>query len=72
MAIEVKKQMIDIHHKKLTVSRQCELIELSHSSYYFEPQQLTAENHKVMRRMDEIFTEHPYYWNQSYDACSEG
>lgn len=61
MELEVKKQMIDINHKKLDVSRQCELIELSRSSYYFEPRQLTAEDHKVMRRMDEIFTDHPYY-----------
>lgn len=61
MDLKVKKQMIDKYHHQLPVKRQCELIELNRSSYYFKPKPLTEEDHKIMHRMDEIFTNHPYY-----------
>lgn len=61
MDLKVKKKMIDKNHNQLTVKRQCELIELNRSSYYFDPKPLTEEDHKIMRKMDEIFTNHPYY-----------
>ena len=69
-----KRSLIDKGHKELSVSRQCELLELNRSSYYFKPKGLDAEDYAIMRKMDEIFTEHPYYGTRRmlYVLRSEG
>ncbi len=61
MELEVKKKMINPRNKKLSVRQQCDLIGLNRSTYYLKPKGFTPEDLKIMRRMDEIFTEHPYY-----------
>jgi len=72
--LEVKKKMIE-EIPKLTISRQCELLDLNRSSYYYNSKQFLDEtDHLIMRRIDEIFTERPYYGmrRMSYILCSEG
>jgi putative transposase len=44
----------------LSVRRQCELLGVSRSSYYYEPAAETAENLRLMRRIDEEYTAHPF------------
>lgn len=74
MDLEVKKQMIE-YMPNLSISRQCELIELNRSSYYYRASEMLDESdHRIMRRIDEIFTEHPYYGTRrmSYVLKTEG
>jgi putative transposase len=59
--LAAKKQLIDIDNEELTISQQCELLGLNRTSFYYKPQGLKDEDYKVMNRIDEIFTEHPYY-----------
>lgn len=61
MDVGAKKQMVSKNDKKLSIRRQCELIGLNRSSYYFKEKPITREDLEILRRMDEIFTEHPYY-----------
>ena len=44
----------------MSIQRQCELIGLSRSSYYFEPQGESAQNLALMRQIDEIYTKRPF------------
>jgi putative transposase len=48
-------------HPMLAVVRQCELLELSRSSFYYRPTGEDEENLSLMRLMDEEFTRHPFY-----------
>ena len=41
--------------------RQCELIRLPRSSWYYEPQPETEENLGLMRLLDEQYTRTPFY-----------
>jgi len=41
--------------------RQCELIGLPRSTWYYEPQRETAENLRLMRLLDEQYTRTPFY-----------
>lgn len=41
--------------------RQCELLGLGRSSYYYEPAQESSENLHLMRLLDEQYTKTPYY-----------
>ena len=53
--------MIEPDHPKLSIRRQCELIELSRSSYYREPGSESEDNLELMRLIDEEYTRHPFY-----------
>jgi putative transposase len=44
---------------KLSLRRQCELLDLAPSSYYYKPKGERQENHTIMRLMDEEFLDHP-------------
>ena len=58
---EVLRSWIEPDHSALSVSRQCELLELARSSWYYEPCGESPENLELMRRIDEEYTRHPFY-----------
>jgi putative transposase len=45
----------------LSLSRQCELVSISRSSFYHTPRGENAENLALMRRIDELFLRYPFY-----------
>ena len=53
--------MIEEGHRELSVTQQCQLLGLSHSSYYYKPQPETAENLRLMRVIDETYLRYPYF-----------
>jgi putative transposase len=55
------RPLIEVEHPELSVRRQCELLGLTRSSYYYEPASETKENLAVMRLIDEEYTRHPFY-----------
>ena len=60
MDLEAKKKMIS-YVPNLSLVRQCDLIELNRAAYYYKPKSLGESDYKIMRIIDVIFTEHPYY-----------
>jgi putative transposase len=53
--------MVDSTHPTLSISRQCRLLKISRSSYYFDPKGESELNLKLMRLIDEQFLETPDY-----------
>ena len=45
----------------LSVSRQCALLEIARSSFYYRPRPEAAEELDLLKRLDRIFTDHPVY-----------
>ena len=45
----------------MSITRQCELIGLPRSTWYYEPEPETAENLHLMRLLDEQYTHTPFY-----------
>lgn len=60
-SIEFKRACIEPEHGQLSVRRQCELLGLNRSSWYYEAQGESAENLTLMRRIDELYLRHPCY-----------
>ena len=58
---EVKRRCIEPHHQHLSVSRQCELVGLARSSWYYEPAGESPENLALMRRIDELYIKRPFF-----------
>lgn len=51
---------IDPADPVLSVSRQCELLGMSRSGYYYEPATETTENLAIMAQIDREYTAHPF------------
>ena len=53
--------LVEPGHPNLSVLRQCELLGLPRSTYYYVAQGETSENLSLMRLIDEKYTEVPFY-----------
>ncbi len=56
-----KRTWIEPEHPCISVQRQCELIGVSRSSYYYRLQGESPENIRLMHTIDAIFTRYPFY-----------
>ena len=56
-----QRRLIEPMHPELSVVRQCELLGLPHSSYYYEPATESTENLHYMRLIDEQYLKTPFY-----------
>src|ERR1700719_1738694 len=46
---------------RLSVSRQCALLGIARSSFYYRPRPESAEELELLKRLDRMFTDHPVY-----------
>ena len=53
--------MLEAKHPRLSISRQCELVSIARSSYYYTGKGENALNLLLMREIDEEFLRHPFY-----------
>ena len=53
--------MIESRNSRLSIRRQCELLDLNRSSFYYEPAKETIENLRLMRRIDEQYLKTPFF-----------
>ena len=60
-SIEVLRSLIDGDSSELSVRRQCELLGLSRSSFYYEAATETEANLRLMRLIDEQYMETPFF-----------
>jgi putative transposase len=61
MSREERKAMIVPDRPGLSLSRQCRLLSISRSSFYYAPRGESPENLVLMRRIDEIFLRYPFF-----------
>ena len=53
--------MIEVEHPQIPVVRQCALLGLARSSFYYREQPQDALNLTLMDRIDRKYTETPFY-----------
>jgi hypothetical protein len=46
---------------RLTVQQQCELLGVPRSTYYYQPRPESAENLRLMRRLDQLYMKRPFF-----------
>jgi putative transposase len=61
MNVERRRALIEPGHGQLSIVRQCELVSIRRSSFYYQPVGETAENLALMRLIDAQFLETPWY-----------
>lgn len=60
LPMEERKRCIEMH-RDLPISRQCKLIGIARSSYYYKPRAESELNIELMRLIDEQYTKSPFY-----------
>ena len=51
--------MIEPKNQKLSISRQCKVLNVSRSSFYYRPKPIKQEDLDLMRKIDELYLENP-------------
>ncbi|WP_371257382.1 IS3 family transposase [Phaeobacter sp. 11ANDIMAR09] len=58
---QVRREMVEPANPGLSVGKQCRLLSISRSSFYYRPKGETALNLTLMRQIDEQFLETPFF-----------
>ncbi len=61
MPLEGKRRLIEPDHPVVSVARQCELLGLSRSSWYYKPREVSSIDLEMMHLIDEQYTRTPFY-----------
>jgi putative transposase len=65
---ELKRALVEAAHPQLSIFRQCELLGLSRSTFYYQPATESKENLGLMRLIDEQYTRCPFYGSRRMTA----
>ena len=60
LTISERKVMIRKLATNVSISRQCELLDISRSAYYYASTKDDAEDIELKRKIDEIYLKHPF------------
>lgn len=61
LPVEQKRCLVEPEHHQISISRQCELLELPRSSFYYRPIVVSNYNLLLMNLIDEQYTLTPFY-----------
>src|SRR3981081_1504631 len=56
-----KRPWIDPQHPHLSIQRQCELLGVPRSTWYYQPRPESEENLNLLRRLDQLYLKRPFY-----------
>jgi putative transposase len=71
-SVDARRALVEANHPELSIGRQCELLGLSRSSFYYEPATETAENLALMKLIDRQYTDYPFYGSRRMAAWLQG
>jgi putative transposase len=60
--------MVQPEHEELSVRQQCALLHLARSNLYYQPVEADAEELALMRQIDRLYLEHPYYGSRRMEV----
>lgn len=61
MSATEKRQRVVRSHPRLSLQKQCIILDIHRSGLYFKPKGESALNLQLMKRIDKQFLEHPYF-----------
>jgi putative transposase len=62
------RRYIEPDHPEISIGRQCELLSLPRSTYYYREKEENRYNQKIMNLIDEEYTRHPFYGSRLLTA----
>lgn len=71
MELEVLRGLVEPEHRELSIGRQCELLGIARSSYYYEASEESQEDLLLKRMLDEQYLRTPFYGSRRMTAWLE-
>ncbi len=65
MSAACRKQAVEPSSEELSITRQCELLSMSRSSYYYRPKPVSDHDLELMRLIDEQYLKQPTWGSRS-------
>src|SRR4029077_5923399 len=62
---DARRALIDARHKALRIRRQCDLLDLPRSTFYYLPATESGENLRLMRRLDKQYLKTPFWGSRN-------
>ena len=56
-----KRPWIDPSHPHLSIQRQCELLTVPRSTWYYQPRPESEDNLQLLRQLDRLYLKRPFY-----------
>ena len=66
-----RRELVDRRYGRLSVVRQCQLLGVSRSSFYYRAQGTSPQDLTLMRELDRQYLETPFYGSRRMKACLE-
>ncbi|MEL6995909.1 MAG: IS3 family transposase [Pseudomonadota bacterium] len=63
-----RKTMVERNHAKLRLSAQCRILNISRSTFYYQPKPVDAETLALMKQVDQLFTKYPFFGSRQVTA----
>lgn len=60
--------MVEVDHPELSIQKQCQLLHLNRSSYYYQAQEISQEDKELLRLIDQQYLETPFYGSRKITA----
>jgi putative transposase len=61
MSSTERRQLVVSSHPRLSLSKQCTILNISRSNIYYKPKGESTLNEQLMKHIDRYFLLHPYY-----------
>src|SRR5581483_1981358 len=68
-SVEEKRALIESEHGMIPIDRQCALLGISRSAYYYQPVEIDLLDLALMKQIDEQYTRTPFYGVLRMTAC---
>lgn len=65
---EDRVALVERESRELPLTQQAELLSVSRSSLYYQPREPCAEEIAVKHRIDELYTQYPFYGSRKIEA----
>ena len=72
MSRKQRQGMIDREHRKVSLARQCTLLDISQAWLYYQPTTPSAEDLELMALMDRQYLKTPFYGSRKMQAWLQG
>jgi len=72
MSRKQRQGMIDREHRKVSLARQCTLLDISRAWLYYQPTTPSAEDLELMALMDRQYLKTPFYGSRKMQAWLQG
>ena len=69
MSHSERKEMVIGDDKILSIRKQCKILRISRSSFYYQPKEASSETLAIMNRMDELFMAYPFFGSRQMVNC---